>query len=120
MGIKEVITTGGLFISLALCGGCGEMNTKRYVDSRANGHATIVSQHEAVQRAWQFRKQADELREAAHHYELEAAVQAKTRGEDSDTVRRANELAKEFSAAADQADEQMFQYQRQVPHGQIH
>jgi CHASE1-domain containing sensor protein len=120
MGSHGTIKTTGLVLALALFGGCAEMVADTPMNSRAENPGTIVSQRQAAQLVWQYRTQASELRQAAYRYELEAAVQARTVGEDSDAVRRSLQLVKEFSAAADQADELMLQYERQVPHGQMY
>jgi hypothetical protein len=120
MGLHGTLKTTGVLIGLALFGGCGDMTTYQPVNSGTDTPAGSFSQSQAARLAWEYRKQTNELHEAARRYELEALVKAKTLGEDSDAVRRSRQLAKEFSAAAEQVDERRFEYQRQVPHGQVY
>jgi len=96
MGSHGTIKTTGLLIAPAMFGGCAEMVADKPMNSRAGSPGAIVNQLQAALLVWQYRKQANELREVAHRYELEAAIQAKTLGEDSEAVRRSTQLAKEF------------------------
>ncbi len=78
-----------------------------------------VTQREASDLMFKYRRQAAELRAIASRYELEAQQFARVRGEGDEQTRRSLENAKTLWAAADEADQLAREYQRQVPHGQV-
>jgi hypothetical protein len=81
--------------------------------------AKFVSQSEARDLAFKYRREAGDLREMAR--QLEAEVQWLTGHlEPTDEhVMRTRETARQLWAAADQAEQLARDYRRQVPHGQV-
>jgi hypothetical protein len=70
-----------------------------------------VTQDQARQMAYSYRRQAQDLRDLARRLETEALLSS---GQSSTDSKQANVLA-----AADDADELAREYRRQVPHGQL-
>ena len=79
--------------------------------------STVVTQDQARQMAYSYRRQAQDLRDLARRLETEALFSS---GQSSTDSEQANMLElQKVLAAADDADELARQYRRQVPHGQL-
>ena len=79
--------------------------------------STVVTQDQARQMAYSYRRQAQDLRNLAGRLETEALFSS---GHSSTDSKQANMLQLEkVLAAADDADELAREYRRQVPHGQL-
>jgi hypothetical protein len=77
----------------------------------------VVTQDQARQMAYSYRRQAQDLRDLARRLETEALLSS---GQSSTDSKQANKLeVKNVLAAADDADELAREYRRQVPHGQL-
>lgn len=77
----------------------------------------FVTQDQARQMAYSYRRQAQDLRDLARRLETEALLYS---GQSSTDSKQANMLeVKNVLAAADDADELAREYRRQVPHGQL-
>jgi len=81
--------------------------------------ARFVSQDQARELAFTYRRQADEITELARRIELEASVSSRQLGQSpQESTRRLTEM-KGLLAAAEEADQLARTYARQVPHGQV-
>ena len=79
--------------------------------------STVVTQDQARQMAYSYRRQAQDLRDLARRLETEALLYS---GQSSTDSKQVNMLeVKNVLAAADDADELAREYRRQVPHGQL-
>ncbi len=86
----------------------------------APGNGSVRMTQQAGDLAFQLRRQALTFREQAQRYELETAALAALKGlEHEDTV-RSRELAKTFSAAADEADQTAREYRQHIPHNRLY
>ncbi len=114
---------GSLLLTTALLAGCA---TDAPGPARSAGDFTpgpgpgMVSQREASDLVFKYRRQAAELRAVASRYEFEARQSAGVSGGGDEQARRSLENAKALWAAADEADRLAREYQRAVPHGQIY
>ena len=80
--------------------------------------STVVTQDQARQMAYSYRRQAQDLRDLARRLETEALFSSS--GRSSTDSEQANMLElQRVLAAADDADELAREYRRQVPHGQL-
>ena len=78
----------------------------------------FVTQDQARQMAYSYRRQAQDLRDLARRLETEALFSSS--GQSSTDSEQANMLElQKVLAAADDAEELARQYRRQVPHGQL-
>ena len=65
---------------------------------------------------FQYREQATDLSRLAERYVREADAKAKELGQNSEEVRKTQELAKKFWTQAQEADQLAHEYQSQLPH----
>lgn len=93
-----------------------------YTDQALAGTTTptVADQRQASELAFQQRRAAAQLRDAAAHAAQEAFLNARLLGPDHEQTKRSLALAQELWAAADEADQQARAYRAQVPHGQIY
>lgn len=66
----------------------------------------------------QYRQQARDLRDMARRLEMEAMLAVQR--QDQERAQHTRDLAKEAYSAADTAEQQAREYQRQLPHGQVY
>jgi hypothetical protein len=105
-------------IIAALAAGCAEVTPQDSVISQSIVAPKPVSQREAANQAFEYRRQAAELRGIARRLELETNIYKKQGGEPSERTRAGLEQANAMWAAAEEAEQVAREYQRQVPHGQ--
>lgn len=67
-------------------------------------------------RMFEYRRQAADLNVMAERYAREAAINAREFGQNSDQVKKSQELAGQFSAQAQEADQLAHEYSRRLPH----
>jgi hypothetical protein len=84
------------------------------------GTTQATATQQAGDLAFQYRRQAMELRELARHHELEAQVLATMKGSEHEETLRSLDLAKSLLAAADEADQIAREYRRQIPHNRVY
>ncbi|MBI5853665.1 MAG: hypothetical protein HZB35_00150 [Nitrospirae bacterium] len=108
---------GAMLLALAGCAtGMGDAGSQSSVSTRLRA----VTQREAGDLAFQYRRQAAEYRELARRLEMEAQIATARDDNRSDQVQRSLETAKALWASAEQADELAREYRRQTPHGQVY
>jgi hypothetical protein len=110
---------GAMLAALAGCATGAGMGNERSEGSVSTGPGT-VTQREAGDLAFQYRRQAMEYRELARRLELEADVATRQSGGMSEQSQRSLETARALWASAEQADELARAYRRQTPHGQVY
>ncbi|HJT19071.1 MAG TPA: hypothetical protein VJ746_01295 [Nitrospira sp.] len=69
---------------------------------------------------FQYRHQADQLNALAQRYEMEADVQAKQAGVETEEVKRSRTLAQQYRTEAREADDLARQYRSQLPHNVVY
>jgi hypothetical protein len=79
-----------------------------------------VTQREAAELAFQYRQQALELRQIAQRLELEAQWYGERFGKNDERAQDSRDKAKDLWTAAQEADQLVQEYRRQVPHGQVY
>ena len=101
---------GGLLLMAALLAGCAT--------GASNSAQTVCGTDYHCMRdlMFQYRQQATELSAMAERYAREADVKANQLGQDSEQVRKSQEIAKKFWSQAQEADQLAREYQRQLPH----
>jgi hypothetical protein len=111
---------GGSALALALfvCG-CSTDPTATS-GSPATEATRLVTQGEASDLTFQYRRQAQELREMARRMEIEAQWYGGRFGENDERARDSRDKAKELWTAAQEADQISQEYRRQIPHGQVY
>jgi hypothetical protein len=105
-----------LLLSLA---GCSTISSTPS-DSPATEAPRLVTQGEASDLTFQYRRQALELGEMARRMEIEAEWYGGRFGENDERARNSRDKAKELWTAAQEADQISQEYRRQVPHGQVY
>ncbi len=110
LGVSVIIAT--------LAVGCAEVTPQDSVISQSIAAPKPVSQREAADQAFEYRRQAAELRGMARRLELETNIYKKQGGEPSERTRAGLEQANAMWAAAEEAEQVAREYRRQVPHGQ--
>ena len=104
-----------LLVLLVFAAGCAA--TFSQPPSEQSTAQEFVTQDQARQMAYSYRRQAQDLRDLARRLETEALLSS---GQSSTDSKQANMLeVKNVLAAADDADELAREYRRQVPHGQL-
>ncbi len=92
--------------------------------SATSGSATetnrLVTQREAGDLAFKYRQQALELRQMAERLEVEARWYGERFGENDERAQGSRDKAKHLWKAAQEADQLVLEYRRQVPHGQVY
>lgn len=117
---EDTMTTRGavhfsLLMLLVFAAGCAA-NFSQPPSEQSTAQA-FVTQDQARQMAYSYRRQAQDLRDLARRLETEALLSS---GQSSTDSKQANMLeVKNVLAAADDADELAREYRRQVPHGQL-
>ena len=117
---EDTMTTRGavhfsLLMLLVFAAGCAANFSQP--PSEQSTAQTFVTQDQARQMAYSYRRQAQDLRDLARRLETEALLSS---GQSSTDSKQANMLeVKNVLAAADDADELAREYRRQVPHGQL-
>lgn len=117
---EDTMTTRGavhfsLLMLLVFAAGCAA--TFSQPPSEQSMAQEFVTQDQARQMAYSYRRQAQDLRDLARRLETEALLYS---GQSSTDSKQANMLeVKNVLAAADDADELAREYRRQVPHGQL-
>jgi hypothetical protein len=112
--LQYLCTAGSLFALVSIVG-CITGPADR-VDTSGSA----ISQQSLGDKAFQYRRQAGELREMARRLEMEAEWYAQLAGQESEQAKHARDMAKSFWATAEEADDLARQYQSQVPHGQVY
>lgn len=112
---------GGLAAAVLLVtAGCATGESHARQEASASTRPRTVTQREAADLTFQYRRLAAEYREAARRLELEAQVFARQSGGMSELSQRRLDEAGALRAAADEAEELARQYRRQTPHGQVY
>jgi len=120
MNTKRVFTTmGSLVLAMSVAAGCAAVDRQQAGQFSDAGRASAVSQREASDLAFQYRRQAAEYRDMADRLELEVQMYLSQKSETSEDVTQRFERAKSFRAAAEQADERAREYRGQTPHNQV-
>lgn len=117
MILRHVLTVP-LMALLVLIGGCATGPSAQHTDQQAVSSAPVfISQDQARQLAFVYRREAADLRELARRLEAESTVLGRmsTRGQAQGLTIQ----IKDVLAAADDADERAREYQRHVPHGRL-
>jgi hypothetical protein len=110
---SHVILTSGVILVEAIVAGCAAGTTQPSVSSCASNYTCLSD------RAFHYRQQAAQLSALAQRYEIEAEAKARELGNDSEQVKRNRDLAMQFWAEAQQADELARQYRNQLPHNVV-
>ena len=120
MNMKRFLTTtSSLVLAMTVWGGCAIVDREKAAQTSDAVRANTVSQREASDLAFHYRRQAAEYRELAYRLELEARLDASQKRDSSDDLAQRLERAKSLRAAADQADEAAREYRGQAPHNQV-
>jgi hypothetical protein len=113
------IGAGTVLSLLVGCATSGSVTPARTPDAAAIAQASV--RENATDRMFHWREEARELHEMADHREREADLLA--RGEhgpaQEEDAAHLRTLAKQLHAAADYADEQAREAQREIPHGMM-
>jgi hypothetical protein len=120
-GIMSVrhLTYTSIMAALLSCTGCMTDLAPSASVAPAELPARFVSQDQARELAFTYRRQAAEITELARRIELEASVSIGRLGHSpQESSRRSTEM-KRLLAAAEEADQLARTYARQVPHGQV-
>jgi hypothetical protein len=80
----------------------------------------VVTQGEASDLTFQYRRQALEFGEMARRMEIEAQWYGERFGENDERAQDSRDKAKELWTAAQEADQISQEYRRQVPHGRVY
>lgn len=115
MSVRRII--GLSLLAAVFVGGCASDFPSRHGEP-LESKAAFVSQDQARQLAFSYRRQAQDLRELAKRMEAEAFF---SRGPFRVGIEQTHDRlqVKEVLAAAEDADKLAREYQRQVPHGQL-
>jgi hypothetical protein len=80
----------------------------------------LVTQREASDLSFQYRRQALELQEMARRMEVEAQWYEGHFGARDERAKDSRDKANDLRTAAQEADQLAQEYRRQVPHGQVY
>jgi hypothetical protein len=108
-----------LVLTLFLCG-CSTADPSATSGVPATEAPRLVTQGEASDLTFQYRRQAQELREMARRMEIEARWYGGRFGENDERALDSRDKAKELWTAAQEADQISQEYRRQIPHGQVY
>lgn len=111
---RDFLLGSGVVLIAALLAGCA---TEPMEGAGTPGVAIKPGPADPV---FHYRQQAADLRNMAKRLEMEAAWLEKQGEHGQEQAKRSRDMARDFVAAAEQADQQATEYQRQVPHGQIY
>ena len=111
---SQFLFIGAVLLIAPIIGGCATGS------STPAGTAGQNMSQNLGDKAFQYRRQAAELREMARRLELEAEWYAQQAGPDSDQAKRAKEMARGFWATAEEANRLATEYQSQLPHNQVY
>ena len=114
MRLINGLRTGAIAITSVLMIGCGTSQ----IGSRDTS-SPRVEQGQAAHLAFEYRRQARDLRDYARRLEMEASLTMNQNGKDNEQTLQNIERAKALLLAAEKADDLSREYQRQVPHGQV-
>ena len=118
MSLGRLIQPGLLAFVLSVTG-CAADLAQSVNEQPASKPVNIVSQEQARQLAFTYRRQATGLHELAQRMEYEARWYSGQSGANQEESTRRQLQAKNVLNAAEEADELSRAYQRQVPHGQM-
>ncbi|MBI4400278.1 MAG: hypothetical protein HY581_01430 [Nitrospirae bacterium] len=111
---RDFLLGSGLVLIAVVLAGCA---TGPMVGTGAPGVAIQPGPADPV---FHYRQQAADLRNMAKRLEMEAAWFEKQGEQGQEQAKRSRDMARDFVAAAEQADQQATEYQRRVPHGQLY
>lgn len=114
MKSTSIIIGTALMLALSGASGCA---TAPPAEPRA---PQISMTPQALDLAFQYKRQAAALRETAQRYELEAQVLARIKGAQHAETLHSLDLAKSLLAEADEADSMAREYRRQMPHNRLY
>jgi hypothetical protein len=115
MKLQHFLCAAGFLFGAVTLVGCASGSA-----DRADMSGAAFSQQSLGDKAFQYRRQAGELREMARRLEMEAEMHAQVSGQESAEAKHARDMAKNFWATAEEADNLARQYQSQVSHGQVY
>lgn len=109
----QALLTSGIILVGAMVAGCATSAAQPFVTSCGSDYTC------AKEMAFKYRQQAAELSALAQHYEIEAQTKSQELGKEAEEVKRHRDLANQFWAEAQVADDLARQYRSQVPHNVI-
>ena len=114
----KFIGSSTLAFAMSLAGCSADLATIPYLQSADAGRP--VTQREAGELAFKYRQQALELRQMAQRLEMEAQWYGERFGRNDERAQDSRDKAKHLWTAAQEADQLVQEYGRQVPHGQVY
>ena len=117
---RRLIGGGALALALFLAGCSMDLSAAPGSPATDAEAGRLVTQRDARDLTFQYRRQAVELDEMARRMEVEAQWYEGRFGEQDERAQFSRERAKELRIAAQEADQLAQEYRRQVPHGQIY
>jgi hypothetical protein len=115
----QVLSKSAIIVVVTVMVGCAGHLTEGIGPAPAAVQAEFVSQSDARDLAFKYRREAADLREMARRLEAEVQWLTDHVGSTDEQIRRSRETARQLWAAADQAEQLARDYRRQVPHGQV-
>jgi hypothetical protein len=115
----QFFTKSSTILLAVVMAGCAANLPESIGSAPAAVQAKFVSQTEARDLAFKYRREAAGLREMARRLEAEVQWLTGHLEPTDEQVRRSRETARQLWAAADQAEQLARDYRRQVPHGQV-
>jgi hypothetical protein len=114
----KFIGSSTLAFAMSFAGCSADLATTPYLSSADAGRP--VTQREAGELAFKYRQQALELRQMAQRLEMEAQWYGERFGGSDERAQDSRDKAKRLWTAAQEADQLVQEYGRQVPHGQVY
>jgi hypothetical protein len=115
MDILQSTSMMGAVLAGIVLAGCSAGLNQQSKTSPCGADYTCLSNS-----ALQYRQQAAQLSALADRYEMDAQVQSKQSGMQAEAVKRNRDLAKQYRAEAQEADELARQYRSQLPHNLVY
>lgn len=111
---QRFLLGSGLVLLAAVLGGCAGVSTE------GAGAPGLAIRPGPADQMFHYRQQAADLRNMAKRLEMEAAWFEKQGEQGQEQAKRSRDMARDFVAQAEQADQQATEYQSRVPHGQLY
>lgn len=115
----QVLSKSAAIVVATVMVGCAGHLTEGIGSAPTAVQAEFVSQSDARDLAFKYRREAADLREMARRLEAEVRWLTGHVGSTDEQIRRSRETARQLWTAADQAEQLARDYRRQVPHGQV-
>lgn len=115
----QFFVNSSAIVFAAVMAGCAANLPDGIGSAPATVQAKAVSQSKARDLVFKYRQQASDLRELARRQEAEAQWSTGHVGQTDEQVRASRERARQWWAAAEEAEQLAHDYRRQVPHGQV-